>query len=92
MAAYGFPRDLAGALRRHGFALRNGLGPAHPRLIAIAEPKLPGDRIAARPPETLSDTDGLVLDVWRAADADDRHRLAQLFMRTVGHEEFLDSP
>ncbi len=48
VAAYGFPRDLAGALRRHGFALRNGLGPAHPRLIAIAEPKLPGDRITAR--------------------------------------------
>lgn len=40
VAAYGFPPALSQTLRAHGFALRPGLGPAHPRLIAIAEPNL----------------------------------------------------
>ena len=48
-----------------------------------------GDRLAANPPENLSDEEQMVLDAWRMAGPDDRQRLTQLFMRTVGHQEFL---
>ncbi len=48
VAAYGFPDALMQALRARGFALRSGLGATHPRLIAVAEPKLPGPGLAAR--------------------------------------------
>lgn len=49
-----------------------------------------GDRTAANPPAGLSAEDRLVLDLWHSATPDERHRLVQLFMRTVGHQEFLN--
>lgn len=50
-----------------------------------------GDRVAGCPPQNLSDEDRLVLDAWNLASLEDRHRLAHLFMRTVGHQEFHDA-
>lgn len=49
VATYGFPPALTETLRAHGFALRPGLGAAHPRLIAIAEPNLGPAAAGARP-------------------------------------------
>ncbi|NMP22558.1 DUF3243 family protein [Sulfobacillus harzensis] len=49
-----------------------------------------GNRVAANPPPNLSPEDQMVLEAWQSASPDDRHRLAQLFMRTVGHQEFDD--
>lgn len=49
-----------------------------------------GDRIALHPPDDLSEDDRLALDAWKASGPNDRHRLTQLFMRTVGHQEFLN--
>lgn len=49
-----------------------------------------GDRVAANPPAELDPEGQLILDAWQAASAEERHRLAHLFMRTVGHQEFDD--
>ncbi|MCL5115684.1 MAG: DUF3243 family protein [Firmicutes bacterium] len=48
-----------------------------------------GDRVAAHPPTDLSEDDLLALEAWQSGSPNERHRLAHLFMRTVGHQEFL---
>lgn len=49
-----------------------------------------GDRVVADPPDNLKDDDQLALQAWQVSGPNDRHWLAQLFMRTVGHQDFLD--
>ncbi len=41
-------------------------------------------------PEDAFGVDQMVWDAWHGASTVDRQRLAALFMRTVGHHEFLD--
>lgn len=45
---------------------------------------------ASRPADSSS-LDQMVWDAWHGASTQERQRLAELFMRTVGHREFLDS-
>lgn len=49
-----------------------------------------GDRVIKERPVPEREDDRLVYQAWSLASEEDRYRLAHLFMRTVGHQEFLD--
>lgn len=68
---------------RNRFAAHDG---AHTDAILLQF----GDRVSGEPPATLDDASQLALAAWRVSGPNNRHMLAHLFMRMVGHEAFPD--
>ncbi|MGH9506312.1 MAG: hypothetical protein ACRD13_05250 [Terriglobales bacterium] len=71
VATYGFPPGMTQVLRDHGFALRAGIGPSHPRLIAIAEPNLgsPASPPPGSPAQGPASLRARYRRIWQAVSA-----------------------